>query len=86
MLSGVTIFVAFRHLMERVAMFIRVQSEERHWRVLHPDQAESIAFHDGSAAFDFADALAREFHARTGEPCGVRVEVSDAFVDTVSYG
>ena len=67
-------------------MLIRIQNEQRQWRVLHPQKPESVSFHDGSAAFDFADALARELHTRTGQSCSVRVEVSDAFVDTVLYG
>lgn len=67
-------------------MLIRIQNEQRQWRVLHPQKPESVSFDDGSAAFDFADALARELHTRTGQSCSVRVEVSDAFVDTVRYG
>jgi len=67
-------------------MLIRVQSQQQQWRVLHSQQAEAVSFRKGSAAFDFADAMAREFHARTGQPCAVRVEVSDTFVDAVSYG
>lgn len=67
-------------------MLIRVQSEQRHWRVLHPQKSESVSFHDGCAAFDFADALARDLHQQTGQSCAVRVEVSDSFVDAVQYG
>ncbi len=67
-------------------MLIRVQNEQRHWRVVHPRKADSVAFREGSAAFDFADALARELHAETGQPCAVSVEVSNTCVETVRYG
>ncbi|NIJ68436.1 hypothetical protein [Xanthomonas sp. 60] len=67
-------------------MLIRVCSEERHWRVMHPDRPESLSFHDGTVAFDFADAMARTLHEQTGQACAVRVEVSEAYVDTVCYG
>jgi len=67
-------------------MLIRVQNEQRHWRVLHPQKTETVSFHEGTAAFDFADALARELHARTGQACAVRVETPHSYVDTVRYG
>lgn len=67
-------------------MLIRVCNEERRWRVMHPDRRESLSFHDGSVAFDCANAMARELHEQTGKACAVRVEVSDAYVDTVRYG
>lgn len=67
-------------------MLIRVQNEQRQWRVLHPQKTESVLFGEGIAAFDFADALARDLHARTGQACAVRVETSDSYVDTVRYG
>lgn len=67
-------------------MLIRVCNEERHWRVMHPNRMESLSFHDGSVAYDFADAMARELHSQTGQACAVRVEVSTGYVDTVRYG
>jgi len=67
-------------------MLILVQSHERQWRVVHPLRAESVFFRDGSMAFDFAEALAREHHAETGEACGVRVEAGESFVDAVWHG
>jgi len=67
-------------------MLILVQNHERQWRVVHPLRTESVFFRDGCMAFDFADALAREHHAETGQVCGVRVEANDHFVDAVQYG
>lgn len=67
-------------------MLIRIQSDERYWSVQYPQRMESVRFHNGATAFDFADALAREHHERTGEPIAVRVEVGDAHVDTSRYG
>lgn len=66
-------------------MLIRVQQRERQWRVVHPEKAEAPTFHDGCAAFDFAAALAKEQHARSGESCAVRVEVCDAYVDAAQF-
>ena len=67
-------------------MLIRICNEAHQWRVLHPKCGQSLPFHDGTVAFDFADAMARELHEQTGEACSVRVEVSEAYVDTVRYG
>lgn len=67
-------------------MLIRLQCEQRQWRVLHPDRPEPIEFRDGARAYDFAETLARLHFVDTGQRAAVRVEASGAFVEAVSYG
>jgi len=67
-------------------MYIRVCSEQRQWRVLHPHRSDSVAFHEGRVAYDFADALARELHESTGLACSIRVEAEGAHVVAARYG
>jgi len=67
-------------------MMIKVQHQHPQWRVVQPDGTSPASFDSGASAFDFADSLAREHFAETGDSSGVRVEVGDAFVDAVQYG
>lgn len=67
-------------------MMIKVQHQHRQWQVVQPGENAPVAFENGATAFDFADSLAREHHAETGDSSGVRVEVGDAYVDAVHYG
>ena len=67
-------------------MLIRLQCEQRQWRVLHPDKPEPIEFRDGVRAFGFAETLARLHFTDTGQRASVRVESSGAFVEAISYG
>jgi hypothetical protein len=67
-------------------MLIRLQLDERLWRVVHPDKPEGLRFRNSAIAFDFADALARLHHADTGQRSAVRVEASGAGIEAVSYG
>ncbi|MBE8425073.1 hypothetical protein IQA86_19470, partial [Leptospira borgpetersenii serovar Balcanica] len=55
-------------------MLIRLQCEQRQWRVLHPDRPEPIEFRDGARAYDFAETLARLHFVDTGQRAAVRVE------------
>lgn len=67
-------------------MMIKVQCQDRRWRVVQPGHADAADFECGATAFDLADALARAHHEQTGGAAAVRVEVQDAFVDAVRYG
>lgn len=67
-------------------MMIKVQHQDSQWNVIPPGDNAPVAFDNGASAFDFADALAREHHAETGDSSAVRVEVENAFVDAIHYG
>jgi hypothetical protein len=69
-----------------IRMVIKLQHIERRWHVVHPAKSAPIAFRSGATAFDFADALAREHYAETGDSSAVRVQVLETYVDAVRYG
>lgn len=67
-------------------MLIQVQREPRCWNVQTPQHAAGVRFRNGATAFDFAQALAREHHLRTGETVDVWVVVGDAHVAAGVHG
>lgn len=66
-------------------MMIKVQHQDRQWQVVQPGDETPVAFASGATAFDFADSLARAYHAETGDSSVLRVEVGEAFVDAIHY-